>query len=1828
MADFDLTSLAEPSAPAAQAPSVPAARVDFDLTPLPDPNVPIWNISKDFAGTPGGAVTGILTPEKTRKETAEPGAGQMLGETVTAADFLWGIVSMPVAWTATAAETIAGRLRGEGRKQAGVSGRALGAGVGEMLSLRNLLKAAGMEEYYDKAMPAQAMNAFSSWLEKRGENIEANTDGAVTKEDYLNTVDTLMIGLMGRGAGAAQAVKARRLATGAAFREPQDPGARASYGPPVEPPVKSSGVAPGTVPGARPRIRYPEDVGAPPLPPEEPAAPEPGAKLVSGQDPHAYELGSKAPLPDERISLGEGLALMRTPAFARTTLENLRLQRFKVGGFTDPEFAKALAIGGAGALTAGYLWEQRDKLSPAIQVALDSLPGFIGTDDNGFQKWMGPAIGSVFLPALSRHKTTRLAESMRRRRFSPDAIWAKTRIFFSEGKPLLEVSSRESALDPTLPRIVGPEGTELVQPVRDLFGPSRLADILQYPALYKLRSRAANIPVRRELNPDIAGSYNRDTREMRLGVGPAKNVRKTAVHELQHYLDAEAGLSPGGAPEHFLPDDFKDRLAVANNIYRSIATTIETHIGEDVNRFTISSAVRKIAVGRPLYKYEARELGAIKNHSLFNKLIESMHEVEKLESIHREALKKYKALPGENRAVAAAVRADLTDAELAARPPWMDYTVPEIEQMKADGSRLAGVSAAVKEPGGNWHPDTVDILSGYLKENLASYAPMSERQGLITWADNAVRTWLNRYAGTKRDPLNDVQIPFREGTKRWEELVDAVFGSRKVRTLRENRAGFGTGRDRDDLASIPASADVWGAFELKQGPRGEFRPYTTAITSYLSHVGDYLRQSPEFARDPKRFDLVRAVKETARWDAENAKRAANETEKLLVRQRADREVSPVFREYPDGMYWQRLTKPGQFAREATVMGNSARGYEPDKGGRYYRAAVGEYRDAPVHSDWIPESEHGIPADRAARGESSGHPGYGLGGWEAIKRGNAKVYSLRDAKGESHVTVEVQDNFPYRQDGVDIGATNIPPPTIRQIEGKGNKAPLAKYLPAIQDFVRSQEWGDISPGALDRTKLLQHSEIGERTRYVTPKEAAAEGLGYVGSNTVRRGEGRRLDADGNLAQGPRGQQGGTTTDVAIGLGAASLGAVVGAKLYGQDSLRGAIYGAIAGGILGTSAGRSFLKHPMTKGDYLIGASATRLGELAGPALRRRYRDLHFRVFQRTARALDQIAPFAHAMRELPKTARNVADKALMNEDFDLARTIPEVAETFPPVQRLLNILEEQHKELGRFKEGVADFFPRLVKNLSGLKEAIGLELRTGLENVLVIAEANSIVEKGRPMSEVEQSIVINRYLHMPETISHLPGYAKGRKIREVTDFLLPFYHDTVETLVRYLSSSISDLEIARFFGRDLASKTRGGHQYTDIDTSIGNFIRRAMKEGDLKPENMEEVRGLLHSRFGPGEITMSPGLQDVRNISNTLLLSQWGSAANQVADSLVSIYHYGLVPALIGVAQTVRGTSPLTMREMGLINHIAAEMAGGRLSGTALRIGLKTATFTTVDWFGKQTSVNAAMIRNQWRARARNQFGLPDKGALKQLEQKWGAAYKEDFPQLRDDLQNNRVTDLVESLSFGELSDMQPISLAEMSQAFHDHPNGRILAQLKTWMQKQTDIVRRDAYSKMKSGNAKEFAEGLKNLTALATVYALAQVPGDIINDLINGREVDPFTTPKLVENILQNFGLNRYQTDRLASGDILQVVQDFITPPLQVFLDIGQMKPKGIAAIPMAGRVIYNRYFGGNERFEIATRRGLGASERAGTPLSLEARRYLRERYQENLRRQQEERAQ
>jgi len=169
--------------------------------------------------------------------------------------------------------------------------------------------------------------------------------------------------------------------------------------------------------------------------------------------------------------------------------------------------------------------------------------------------------------------------------------------------------------------------------------------------------------------------------------------------------------------------------------------------------------------------------------------------------------------------------------------------------------------------------------------------------------------------------------------------------------------------------------------------------------------------------------------------------------------------------------------------------------------------------------------------------------------------------------------------------------------------------------------------------------------------------------------------------------------------------------------------------------------------------------------------------------------------------------------------------------------------------------------------------------------------------------------------------------------------------------------------------------------------------------------------------------------------------------------------------------------------------------------------------------------------------------------------------------------------------------------------------------LQLFMLSQADVLYRDSYKKIASGNPTQIAIGVKNLALYASALAIVTVPSDAIKDWLNTGDLK-LDKIDYVDNFIRNFGLNRYSTDQVSLSShpgrtmLEQVQKKFSPPALSTAVNLGNAlsEPKKLVPyVPVVGRILYNREFGGNLEKEIAETRArnrhLQLSKPAGVKL-------------------------
>jgi len=441
------------------------------------------------------------------------------------------------------------------------------------------------------------------------------------------------------------------------------------------------------------------------------------------------------------------------------------------------------------------------------------------------------------------------------------------------------------------------------------------------------------------------------------------------------------------------------------------------------------------------------------------------------------------------------------------------------------GNWLAGGVEAALDPMRRYVPSEETLLRTEAVTPVAAAEARARSipdAALNNWLDTKLNKYIKNEMGTPEDPVralaergilhvDPAQLNYRldaygkypqpgqkflaqsDAAKIWEGASDNALANAPARQWLEradDRAYAKVLEENPWLSKVPPETPVNQVSESG----------TLANDLGFDHIMDVLREDLTTGRirpdQLSKINMEQAVRRTAEYDQELAAKINSATA-------AAREGLPVYKEYPEGYRWIELNRPGSFAAESDSMGHSVRGYEPPKG----------------HPDWVEGSG------------DAGSSGYGHGGWEAIKRGDAKVYSLVDSKGAPHTTVEISkkkelprwNQIPddiaeqLKAEGTRLGneqsdasryslygderdiqvrtaiarlkddwAYNNPIVTqsISQIKGKGNAAPNKEYLPFVQDFVRGDSWSNV--GDLRNTGLRDIQKTPVLAKYLKDK----------------------------------------------------------------------------------------------------------------------------------------------------------------------------------------------------------------------------------------------------------------------------------------------------------------------------------------------------------------------------------------------------------------------------------------------------------------------------------------------------------------------------------------------------------------------------------------------------------------------------------------------------------------------------------------------------------------------------------------------------------------------
>ena len=608
-------------------------------------------------------------------------------------------------------------------------------------------------------------------------------------------------------------------------------------------------------------------------------------------------------------------------------------------------------------------------------------------------------------------------------------------------------------------------------------------------------------------------------------------------------------------------------------------------------------------------------------------------------------------------------------------------------------------------------------------------------------------------------------------------------------------------------------------------------------------------------------------------------------------------------------------------------------------------------------------------------------------------------------------------------------------------------------------------------------------------------------------------------------------------------------------------------------------------------------STRLRVLA-PELKRAIRRFQSNVDINTSKDLKVAENFmkqTDKLRRKNKQDYAVLDLAMKNSDLKKAEEIltkHNMQDDFFKVREMLDDIYFRAEMVGYEPNYLSDYFPRKIKDSDGLMGYLEASDSWGIIQSNIKSKEK---ELGRRLEKDERLKLINNLIRGfgGRLGIQRPSNLKEREIEYLDSELNEFYFDSNTALHKYIVQMNEAIEIKRFFGKGMGPEDPN----IQVDNNVvGEYVDTLLEQGVIKSTQQDELISLLRLRFAQGP--MDPRMAKMRNRSYLFTMGQLSSAVTQIGDMAWSIYNAGLLQTTKALGKSIVGKSTVTRKDIG-IEKIAQEFTETDKAHKALDTVFTLTGLKYIDSLGKESLINSTIAKYQAQARK-------GKFSSKFQERLDEAFDKKELPKVIADLKSGEVTDDIKYLAHYVLSDFQPVSLTEMPEFYLKAPNGRIMYMLKTYTIKQFDIIRNEAFKKMKEGKtAKEKAEGVRRLIYLTSVLMLTGMSADAIKNYMYNREQE--FDEMIGDNLLKLFGLHKYliwvqRRYRNLGWTLLKA----IIPPIGVFNPVFEAfmrdlykyertQKKGeefkipgdtesVKNIPIVGRLYYN-YFGNGEKF-------------------------------------------
>lgn len=545
-------------------------------------------------------------------------------------------------------------------------------------------------------------------------------------------------------------------------------------------------------------------------------------------------------------------------------------------------------------------------------------------------------------------------------------------------------------------------------------------------------------------------------------------------------------------------------------------------------------------------------------------------------------------------------------------------------------------------------------------------------------------------------------------------------------------------------------------------------------------------------------------------------------------------------------------------------------------------------------------------------------------------------------------------------------------------------------------------------------------------------------------------------------------------------------------------------------------------------------STRLGKI-DQGLKHAVRKFVFNVGLHGQTDNKNVKPFIEKVsNEFSVEDYRILDLALKNSDVEKISELTQkyrVEKEYQAARTTLDNLHDEAEKSGIEIGFIENYFPRKVK-----KDRVAeyLAFLQGQKEWSLIKIALQEEDPDGTYTPEERVEFVNKWLRgykNNKLKQARPSFAQTRSVSYITPEMNDFYEDSMPVLINYIASMRHGIESRKLFGSTSE----------ETDENIGAYVLGLVEQGVINPKQENAVRRILKAVVEP---TGTRGVVSwAKNATYVYTMGSPISALTQLQDLAFSLYKNGYYRTGKSVLKTLVGKQALSKEDLGITN-ILQEFEDSDRAGKAVRGIFRASGLTFMDDIGKSVYIDAAWgrLRN---AAAKNKTSF---------QEEMGRIFGESAEQVISDLAAGNITEDTKYLLFSELSDVQPISLAEQPELYLRSGNGRIFYMLKTYTVRTLDLQRREIFDNLASRDLKKTATGLKNLVSMAAALMLMGMATDELKDLILGREID--LNELVMDNILKTMGASKYQIYKTKRDGIAATFwQTLFAPPVFAPLD-------------------------------------------------------------------------